>query len=1250
MDSLSSRISRAREEKLLESTVAIADSRLSPMPCPTSHLLRIIPILWRAVVFGDGEPDLAWANPNASIPLRVHAFATLLHLVGSTSLYLAKNGVTQVDGRGKFSFVVLGRILALMFDEHRLFGHQAIEKFDLEHWCKLETQNRSDSSVPSKKSPPRGRHVRQTYELGHEIGPRSTQNFGMSNFLSTAGDLATVPKAESKSVRPVEIEFEKIESSSKEVASVKSDVRVDSKRDFQSLMRLSAASDEDDKISLSSEIEQREKDFGMERPTKALLQAYGGISGVGGRRYMTMPSPLSTIIEGADDMPSFSERNDSKASCRMKEDFSRSNTHAGLVGMAKQMRRPRIVKGGFLEEIGSKPSLVEGIPDNPPRISDGNTATDDDLTTMGDAFLDKISGINGLSTATSSSILSMEGIHVKARTVHRRQKTKSASAIDWNENSSEDVTVNPSRSNDISSSSGDVVDGKNDRVYTLVKEEAFALKLPDFAERLAIVGKMSSEASRWFPFSYEVIIMQWAAFLVEQRKSGEKNTLDRAIGSSSDVNESLHHAAMRAIGVAVAGAPMLFEVIKQSLGFRVKCLFDTVLSKRDLRTTPPLVLLDDELMLNLVQVVSMLTDACIDSRNFDSFELRQMSIDVNDSIVRFLRDLFSFLSPSCVHQLMLAYLSRFLTKDGKHFADRDSLIGLRCSWEITKLRLNAVTAFVRYPDFIKVNGPQMLSWEKWWTGLPPNSTNEFFDEIVSRYASYNLPQFVSIDESLSKSAQILSKMQPHWLAEIVVDICLFGTEHAEQYIQHRAASLLHELLWSCSQESILFGISAPVASMFITLVEKIASTASYISNFSPKSQLRKDVLSSVVFVLQSAPPNLLRALWRRFIFRLTRRSIDTIYFSTKDPKLAGLDERSSENDAEVRLEPSILTMFSVLNLALRTLEYEGSDENIEGESSGESRENMEVWRKEFLLSTIPGKRTEKDRTTDDTDYSTTVSRQWHSHDGSMVVVNTGHHIVLEMHGVLTKSNNKRTAYPVGRSRWNVPFGVDGNSAFSVSDTMLFVRGVTSLYLQALALRESDIVIAKALEFSSKVIDLFGIKIFIEAVGETLQHWMRVISLHCGARRALVRIEATDLLELLLRSTWDCFGSFFRIRVPLLAVQTEVMERIVAVATARYYRDQRRLGTNFEVFTNLGAEASLVPLWRSLDRIQKKPASQQIAYKRALIRIAGKLKVIDRSLQLSSFVVWSDRLPVLIRYFIPFRFYIRRTSLLECFLS
>ena len=67
--------------------------------------------------------------------------------------------------------------------------------------------------------------------------------------------------------------------------------------------------------------------------------------------------------------------------------------------------------------------------------------------------------------------------------------------------------------------------------------------------------------------------------------------------------------------------------------------------------------------------------------------------------------------------------------------------------------------------------------------------------------------------------------------------------------------------------------------------------------------------------------------------------------------------------------------------------------------------------------------------------------------------------------------------------------------------------------------------------------------------------LRVILIHCGARRASVRVQALEFLALLLRLTWECHGSFSRIRVPLLAVQTEVMEMMEVMKVMEKRRDK-----------------------------------------------------------------------------------------------
>ena len=157
-------------------------------------------------------------------------------------------------------------------------------------------------------------------------------------------------------------------------------------------MRLSAAGDSDQELNLKSSNDRFGKDFGMERSSKALIQAYGGISGVGGRRYMTMPAPLSTILESSDDMPSYSESNDAKGSAVTDLSIPSviESDLAASTALSKQMRRPKVVKGtGIVPETCLQPNIARPA----------STTSDDILASM-DAYLDNLSSLEGL-TSTS---------------------------------------------------------------------------------------------------------------------------------------------------------------------------------------------------------------------------------------------------------------------------------------------------------------------------------------------------------------------------------------------------------------------------------------------------------------------------------------------------------------------------------------------------------------------------------------------------------------------------------------------------------------------------------------------------------------------------------------------------------------------------------------------------------------------------------------------------------------------------------
>jgi hypothetical protein len=827
---------------------------------------------------------------------------------------------------------------------------------------------------------------------------------------------------------------------------------------------------------------------------------------------------------------------------------------------------------------------------------------------------------------------------------HHR-KTRSHCSIDWTipnddlNNLLADSPATDLQKQDASSNELDM------SMSTLSGEKEICTRLPSFVDRLLSLDKSGSGHERWFPFAYEIVIMQWLALLREQKESssdarGEYSNKESRI----DRDGSLFEAASRTGGVAIACAPVLFEIIKQSLGWRVANLFQRMDDEISFMSYPALVTLDDTLLSSLEQLIFHVTDACLDSRNFDSWETRKTCIDVNDSIVVFLRDMFAFLDPTCVYRLIMVYMSS-LDKSDDQVHNRDSKIGLRCSWEITKLKMNAISALVRFPDFIKVNSPQANSWGDRWTAPSTFSGTQFFDNVFVNYGKYEFAGFKSKGEDDEESTVQIKTMVPHWLSGMVVEMCVLGIEHAEQNIQRRAAALLLELFWSQSQESLKDGSSSIVASMHITFLEKIISRTSYLSScFHAKSQVRQDIIRCVIFVLQSAPSGLLRAVWRKLCDRASGKGAQdrfggigfAVFAESTDDLHQENQRRLSRNAVDPRQDHDIFEMFSLLNLSLSTLEYEGTDDQADVEGSHYNDGPGATWREEYLVAreeeTMDMARRRRlmgayrkasvDQGDDvGIDYATSSSRKWHAHDGTVVAIKTAQQIVRELRFVLEPSEAAQSFFnPARRRRQHSSLGSHtGRDSprpvlnFSYIDTVIFVRAATSVYLHSMALRQSDIALVKTLNASVEIVKIFGIKIFNEAVGETLQHWMRVVSFHCGSRRADVRVPASDFLELILRSTWDAFGSFFRIRVPLLAVQTEVMERIVATAAARHYRDQRKLGNgDIEFFSNLSAEASLAPLWRTLDRLHHQSASQNVAFKSALIRLAEKLKKLFRA--------------------------------------
>lgn len=356
-------------------------------------------LLWRLMVCGSGEPDLVWANPSSPLPLRVHSFATIIHLIGSTSMYLSKNGVTLVDGVNGWNVVTLGRVVALAFDERKLFGEQAVEVLDEEVWFPADGSEGKDSM--SERRSLKRRHVRQTYDLFNDMPPRD--DVGNIELVSSqAGTLhspaRTLRPPHNKKTETLDGASTKAPWMEEEGAiaippsgdkpEIKRTVKVDSKSDFQSALR-AAASDEDQ--------DGFEGDGG--RAARAMIQAFGGGLQSGSRRFLTAPTrALSTIREAADnedaddgDAPGFED--ESKLTLLTSEtsgsaDVDPISDDSVLNTLKKPVKQFRVPNRGKPRLADADTQEVHELPR--PVNRESIPKTDEEIETAGTAFLEVI--------------------------------------------------------------------------------------------------------------------------------------------------------------------------------------------------------------------------------------------------------------------------------------------------------------------------------------------------------------------------------------------------------------------------------------------------------------------------------------------------------------------------------------------------------------------------------------------------------------------------------------------------------------------------------------------------------------------------------------------------------------------------------------------------------------------------------------------------------------------------------------------
>jgi hypothetical protein len=398
------------EDKLIELTIDVSKHALCSAPQSSSHIWRIMPLLWRMHICGTGEPDVIWANPSSSTSLRVHSFASILHMVGLSSMFFTKSGLCKVEGTSGWNVVVLGRVLALLFDEKKLFGEQSLEAFDENMWLpkKHEQSQKTSAATSPTVVKKKRRHVRQTYDLSNDmpqrgqnrsIGSMSSLDFsrisGQLDLSNATGTTLSAPRIKSlkiERVRQVDVDpeswFGEPGTGKQKVHETKRDVKVDSKSDFLSALRATSLDDDADGL------EGIVGDGGF--AAKAAIQAFGGAQG--NRRWATLPTRALSTIRESDD-------NESSTNGANQEQQTEATFYSELIpnraphSSVMQMRKPILLRDRSTES--SLSTLFETSSDSGDfhkRVDSIGSVpkTDEEIVSAGTTFLEGISKSLGI--------------------------------------------------------------------------------------------------------------------------------------------------------------------------------------------------------------------------------------------------------------------------------------------------------------------------------------------------------------------------------------------------------------------------------------------------------------------------------------------------------------------------------------------------------------------------------------------------------------------------------------------------------------------------------------------------------------------------------------------------------------------------------------------------------------------------------------------------------------------------------------
>ncbi len=150
-----------------------------------------------------------------------------------------------------------------------------------------------------------------------------------------------------------------------------------------------------------------------------------------------------------------------------------------------------------------------------------------------------------------------------------------------------------------------------------------------------------------------------------------------------------------------------------------------------------------------------------------------------------------------------------------------------------------------------------------------------------------------------------------------------------------------------------------------------------------------------------------------------------------------------------------------------------------------------------------------------------------AYESAIVIFNSLEQIIQEF--PIRKISSQKT----GVASW-----VDNNN--NINPYLDVLKLCTSLCLHGLLSNHCDVVVCKILSVSKYIVSKFGARLFSDAVGDSMQDWLRCIVKYANSTFSIPRISACSFLLHLLISYSRYFGSVNSISTILMAIFGEVV--------------------------------------------------------------------------------------------------------------